>query len=253
MDEQRTTDPVNDRPTGTVRSRGGRATEPDHGDLRHAPDPTPSLARRFPAETRLLAVLVAVIAVFGVGGVAALFGIPWAAFFDLDIELNGAAVFSALLLVAAGGATVGAWWTGAGRGTLVPVGALLIFMSADEYFALHELVEFYTGIDWQVVYLPVFAAAGVCALAALRQHRSNRTFVACWVIASLCWGISQVLEKLEWEGDVKQPGYAFMMVPEELMEMLGSVAFLIGALVLLTVHHRIHGGPSWTMRRPRAR
>ena len=46
------------------------------------------------------------------------------------------------------------------------------------------------------------------------------------------WVVSQVLELFEWHGAVKQPRYGYMMFAEEVLEMLGSVGFIVALLML---------------------
>jgi hypothetical protein len=49
---------------------------------------------------------------------------------------------------------------------------------------------------------------------------------------AVAWGVSQVLEAVQWDGDVKQPGYDYMMFVEEVLEMLGTVGFIVALLML---------------------
>lgn len=153
--------------------------------------------------------------------------------FHPDSERRVASTVSALALVAAGlaavraGARTGAGWQ------LVPVGALLLLMALDEWAALHERLEATTGTDWQLLYLPVFAVAGACFLLAARRHRGERAFLVPWLAGAACWAVSQVLELAQWDGDDQRAGYRAMMLPEEVLELTGSLLFLLAALVLL--------------------
>ena len=51
------------------------------------------------------------------------------------------------------------------------------------------------------------------------------------VLASgACWVGAQLLEALQWEDDGPAPGYAWMMVTEETLEMVGSALLLLALL-----------------------
>lgn len=225
-----------------------QTSTPSGRHVRPAPDDDPRpAARSWPVG--LAAVVLLVVGVFAAGGVLARLDIPGTAWFDLDAERQGAATFSALLLLAAGASTVVAWATGAAGRAVLPVGVVLVLMAVDEYWAVHESVEESLGIDWQLLYLPVFAVAGICFLVALRQSWASPAFRTVWTAGALCWVVSQVLELLQWSGDVQRPGiYVAMMIPEELLEMVGTGAFLVAMTVLISDRqHPAAGAPA---RRP---
>lgn len=153
--------------------------------------------------------------------------------FDLDVEFGAAALYSALLL---GGAGLG--WLASGsaadsrtRRLGRAFGALLLFMAVDESFAVHEFIERHTGIDWQLVYLPL-VLVGACVVGSLVMRRTmGRTAAALILAGSALWAGSQVLEAVEWDGDVPTTrfDYETLMVLEELGEAAGSVMFLLGS------------------------
>ncbi len=151
--------------------------------------------------------------------------------FDLDGEYNVPAAWSAGLLVAAGAlaAVVGrrpAWRAATG------LAVLFAFMGLDEAVAIHERLEALTGIDWQLLYVPVVLVGGVAWLALWRRGRTVARFRPALAAGSAAWFVAQVLEKVQWHGDVKAAHYDLMMVLEELLEMTGSLLFLIAVLLV---------------------
>jgi hypothetical protein len=50
------------------------------------------------------------------------------------------------------------------------------------------------------------------------------------IAGAMAWMASQVLELLQWRGDTKTAEYLALMVPEELLEMTGSLLFLMAVL-----------------------
>ena len=183
-------------------------------------------------ELRRIAVLLgACIVALGVLGVAELHWPDKLIGFNLDNEYNVPAIFSAALDL---GAAVGAeaLRRRTGRNILLGLVILFAFMTADEFGGLHEHLESLTGIDWMKLYAPVFVFAGVAWIFVMRAFTDTR-FRLCMIGGAACWTIAQVFELLEWKGDVKQPHYNLMMVPEELLEMTGSALFMIGMLLAL--------------------
>lgn len=148
---------------------------------------------------------------------------------NLDDELTVPAVYSTFLLLGAGC-----------LGLLLPApvyrlfGVGLLAMAADELFEIHEWLETRLATDWQILYLPVFLVGAVLIVVVfVRARREDGHAGRLLVLGSACWAVSQILEKLQWEGDVQQPGYTAMMLTEETLEMLGTVGFLIALLILL--------------------
>jgi hypothetical protein len=113
--------------------------------------------------------------------------------------------------------------------------AILAVASLDELLAFHERLQYRTGVDWGFLYLPVVLAAGVGFLVLLTRlrHRERRLML----LGVGAWGLSQVLEKIEWFGAFGTPNfpstYARLMITEELLEMTGSLLFLIACLTVL--------------------
>lgn len=184
--------------------------------------------------------LIGVLDVLGAGGA---FVDRW---FDLDGERTIPSLWSAGLLFGAGvlGIVVA---VAVRRPAVAVLGAALAFMAVDEFFALHEEVEDLAGIDWQTLYLPVFAAVGVLTLRVLMLSRrlGHRTFVRFLTLGAVCWAVSQALEKIQWVGpDEKHSAYSVMMVTEELLEMTGSLLFVLAMLALARAGRRAAAAPS---------
>lgn len=146
--------------------------------------------------------------------------------FDLDGERNVPALFSALLLIGGGVALF--------RLSLGAAGALfsmlLVYGALDEAAQIHETLERRLGLDWQLLYLPVFAGAAILwYLVFLRLPRgsvSKRFLVA----GATAWIGAQALEFAQWDGDRPRSAYRALMVPEEVLEMAGSAVILVGLL-----------------------
>jgi hypothetical protein len=108
--------------------------------------------------------------------------------------------------------------------------SVLGWMAFDEVLAVHERLEAAAGVDWQLLYLPVAAFAMLCwAVVRTRLGSGGRLLL---VGGAAAWVGSQAFELVQWQGDTKTPYYLMLVVPEELLEMTGSLLFL---LALLTV------------------
>jgi hypothetical protein len=159
-------------------------------------------------------------------------------FFDLDGEDTLVTVLTgASLLAAALGALV-AGYSVVGRARLVfhTLAGFFTFMALDEMLSFHEGIERTTEVDWQVLYLPIFlvgAVAGIGALLALRGLRvAQLTFLA----GGAAWFVAQVFEQIQWGADDEPIAhYNLLMVPEELLEYLGSALWFV-AFVLVIRH-----------------
>jgi len=58
-----------------------------------------------------------------------------------------------------------------------------------------------------------------------RTTWTNSTTATYLVLAGgTAWVLSQLLERVQWDGDVKVDGYMAMMINEEVFEMIGSTA-----------------------------
>src|SRR4051812_10003577 len=159
--------------------------------------------------------------------------------FDLDAERTLPAAFSALLLVA--GSLAAFALSRFGRPTrihgVVPIafGLFLLFMALDEGLAIHEKLETLTGIDWQVLYAPVMLVGGLAWLGLLWSMWRLVTGRVLLIGGAVAWAVSQVFELLQY-GGFSSDGAAvrtWTVVPEELLEMVGSSLFALALLVVL--------------------
>jgi len=118
----------------------------------------------------------------------------------------------------------------------------LLLMGLDETLMLHERLESWTGVRWQYLYAPVVAVAGIGWLRSALLAR-DLGGLGLLVGGAAAWGISQVLELFQWSGEeltmeeyeerLRDADYLRLMVPEEILEMVGSLLFLLAGLVLL--------------------
>lgn len=178
---------------------------------------------------RLLRVGVPVIALLGVTGVLYDLKVPNTNPFDLDGEMRIPALWSFGLLAGGSVAALLASLAQASRAAAA-FGGFLLFMAVDELIQIHETLEGATGVDWQLLYLPVVGVGGFFFLVLLRAMRRS---AAALTLASGagCWVIAQMLEMLQWHGDQRVSGYYLMATPEELLEMLGSLLFGLAILM----------------------
>jgi hypothetical protein len=150
-----------------------------------------------------------------------------------DLENNVFAAVSSLALLAAAATTALAVRAGRYTRPAIVVAVVLAGMALDEWFALHEAFERNAGLDWITLYLPIVAVAGVCGLLLIRSL--GRTWPALLLLAGgLAWGLAFVLEDLQWTAeDEMHEHYHLLMVPEELLEIGGSLLFTAAAVVAL--------------------
>jgi len=192
------------------------------------------IARLRPA--LLAAPVLAVIAVCTVVGSESLAPRLFHPWLDLNGERNFTAGLSAALLAAAG---VLAWLWGRSDGRQRPVaatalGGLFLFMAADEFGELHERAERLSGIDWQVLYLPVMVAGALVWLLALRRLWPLLAPRVLWLAGAAGWLVAQVLELNQYDAaDVRTASWAQLVTGEESLEMLGSLAFGLALLVAI--------------------
>ena len=110
--------------------------------------------------------------------------------------------------------------------------ALLLVMSMDEVAQLHEKTEKYTGVDWQTVYIPVFAAAAWVWWRLVRAVEGTPRMLL--VGGAAAWAIAQFLELVQYgDGDERVELFEPMAITEEILEMAGSTMFLLAVVILL--------------------
>lgn len=153
--------------------------------------------------------------------------------FDLDEERTVPAYFSAFLLAACAVLALCLPRAVLSRPAALVFTGLLALASLDELIEIHERLERRLDVDWQLLYVPVFAA-GVVVLVLFGVGLRRQGYRLELLLASAaCWGGAQLFEKLEWEDEGRAPGYTWMMLIEETLEMAGSALLLLTLLAVV--------------------
>ena len=150
--------------------------------------------------------------------------------FDLDEERTVPAFFTAFLLIACAAVALRLPRSVVSRAVAIAFASLLVLASLDELVEVHERLERRLDVDWQLLYIPVFAAAVAVLALFMMALRRNGLGLGLVLASGACWVGAQLLEALQWEDDGPAAGYTWMMVTEETLEMAGS-AFLLLALL----------------------
>jgi hypothetical protein len=204
---------------------------------------------------RIAVVGAAGIVLMGIAGILHAAGAAPDAF-DLDGEYTVPAFFSAglLALAAAMAFAMARGETGLDRSLLILVAAAFAFLAMDELFSIHERIDIRTDVDWQVLYLP--AGAGfVWAIWRLTGSLGRRAPEALMIFAGLgAWVVAQLLEAAVYSevtpslidpeamsseeiNDISHSvAYYALAIPEELLEMGGSLLLAVGFAAAL---HRV--------------
>jgi hypothetical protein len=112
-----------------------------------------------------------------------------------------------------------------------------LVVAADEFGEIHERLENKTGIDWQLLYLPVGILAAILFVAISRRLWRLGVGLMLFAFAAGAGVVSQLLEQVQYgENDEPVRGYRVMVVSEEVLEM--TAALLIG-LAFLAALRRI--------------
>lgn len=130
------------------------------------------------------------------------------------------------------------------RYALLGLAVLFGFMGADEVLVVHERLERGLGVDWQLLYLPLMVLGAAGYAKALIVSLSVRSGRAPLVFGAACWVGAQLLERLQWGGGMQDAAeyaaavardeYQASVVVEEVMEMAGSLGFVLGLLAVLS-------------------
>lgn len=155
--------------------------------------------------------------------------------FNLDGERNIPSAFSGLLWLVVALLAYLVARAEIGRALAWKVLAVLfVLLAIDEVAEVHEHLQYYAGVDWQLLYLPVVLLAAIAWVAAGRDL--HRIGVRLWPFlgATVCGLVAQPLEALEIDSHHNpRRGFRVMVVSEEVLEMLAglllTIAF-IGAL-----------------------
>jgi hypothetical protein len=156
----------------------------------------------------------------------------------LPVGLNGEwtlpALFSGMLLVAAGLLAFRASEVVGDARRFRPLsvlGVLFVFMGLDEVLTIHEQLEEVVELAWWKFYAPVALAAGVCALVVLRRVWSDRQMRAALVAGGGCWLVAQFIETQQYDGT--ELVHRWTILPEEVLEMTGSLLFVLALLMIV--------------------
>lgn len=163
---------------------------------------------------------------------------------NLDSEMSVATWFSATLLWAAA-----FWWllvavTVRPRSLAIWTWWLVLaWLALDEGSAIHERLERWSGIDWQLLYLPVMGVAAVAWWGVVRRYRSQARIAALLMAGAAAWIVVLILELVQnWGGSPAQAAiYVPTMITEEALEMIGSTVLLIAGI--LALHRSIRAAP----------
>jgi hypothetical protein len=186
-------------------------------------------------EPRLVAVVLgAAIAVLALlGAIYAWEPRPALDRFDLDEERTVPAYFSGVLLAACAVLALRLPRAVLSRFAALVFAGLLALASLDELAEIHERLERRLGVDWQVLYIPVFAAGVVVLALFIFGLRRQGLRIELVLASAACWVGAQVFEKLQWEDEGRVPGYTWMMFIEEILEMTGSTFLLLALLAVV--------------------
>jgi hypothetical protein len=117
------------------------------------------------------------------------------------------------------------------------IAGLFAFMGVDELLTIHEHLDAWTGIAWQVLYLPVvLVGAAAWWILFQRLRTSDIRLATGWALAAGFWAFSQFLEVLFVKAGVGPNALKLdvLMPPvEEVSELTGSSLFLLVSLALL--------------------
>jgi hypothetical protein len=186
-------------------------------------------------------VAVAIVCGVGIGTLVVMGILQRVAFPDwglanLDSEVSVATLFSAMLLWAAA-----AWWLLVAisvRPTSTAIWVwwgVLVLLAIDEGSAIHEKLERWSGIDWELLYVPVMGIAAFALWGVFRRYRTQPRIAALLAAGAGFWVAVLVLELTQnWGGaPVRASIYDTTMIAEEALEMIGSAVFLMAGILAL--------------------
>lgn len=218
-----------------------RAKASDQAVMETAPPDPSNVGRIVRLVARVPVVLVAVVSGLAIGlfvvlGILQRVAFPEWGFANLDSEVSIATRFSAALLWAAA-----FWWLLVALAThprSLPIWgwwAVVAWLAIDEGSAVHERLERWSGIDWQVLYAPLIGLAALALWEVIRRYRRQELVTAMLVTGAATWAVVLALELIQnWGGSTAQPAiYVPTMIAEEALEMIGATALLIAAMLML--------------------
>ena len=115
-------------------------------------------------------------------------------------------------------------------------------MATDELVAIHERLDAATGVDWQELYLPIAFLGGLAWLFTAWRLWRHRVGYLLYGAGAVAWFLSQVLEAIQWGVGDEKGGkvaiYNYLMIAEEVGEMIGSMLFCLAILVAIQCAYR---------------
>jgi hypothetical protein len=149
----------------------------------------------------------------------------------LNTEFSIPAVFSAILLLSAAALAHLASRAYPPRPSVALrlVSALFAFMGIDELLVIHEGLENLTNQSWQTLYAPLVVLGGIAWLISLAQLRTVPLAPWSFVAGAAAWVVSQVFELQQYDDEVLVARW--MVLPEEALEMVGSLLFVLALLL----------------------
>jgi hypothetical protein len=155
--------------------------------------------------------------------------------FNLDGERNIPSAFSGLLWLCVALLAYLGGRAHAGRAfAWTALTVLFVLLAIDEVAEVHEHLQYYAGVDWQLLYLPIGLAAAVAWIAVGRELRRLDAGFWPFVGATVCGLAAQPLEALEIDSHHNpRRGFRVMVVSEELLEMLAALLLTIAFMLAL--------------------
>jgi hypothetical protein len=151
--------------------------------------------------------------------------------FDLNKEQTFPATFSGLLLLAAGGLALLNGLvrseTAAGRRWWIVLALVFAFLGLDEIAALHEAVQDRVHVWGQAVLAPVVLVGVYAWWVTLKRLWAEPPAGGLFMLGAGAWIASQLIDA------ALNEHWGWTIVPEELLEMLGSALFGLALLVAL--------------------
>lgn len=156
---------------------------------------------------------------------------PWQGSWHLPV------IVSIILSASAGAAWYGVVGLLEGRGRLAAryLSYLFIWMAVDDFLAVHEKIERFSGVDWLVIYAPLMLTAAICGCHVIAHTRGvpdTEPFRRLAYLGAFSWFLSQVLEGIGQFWDDAKYHAMELIVPEEMLETLGSGALALSGWCL---------------------
>ena len=173
------------------------------------------------------------IVVLGAAGLAYDVGAVSRDALDLNAEQTPAAAYSSLLLLAAAGVAFVlalALTDHADRRSWALLAGVLGFLALDEIALVHEAIQEEVGVKGQIVLAPVALVGLVAWLGIMRAPDTGSTAQRLLVGGAGCWAFAQLLDVGQ---DPEKDRMMYTVVPEEILEMIGSALFLFAAVVVV--------------------